>query len=60
MSNWGNHLANLEQEHSRLDKQIDSLEKTGVFSDEHLETLKKQRLLIKDQIAIIKNKHNIN
>ena len=60
MSNWGNHLANLEQEHGRLDKQIDSLEKTGVFSDEHLETLKKQRLLIKDQIAIIKNKHNIN
>lgn len=60
MSNWGNHLANLEQEHSRLDKQIDGLEKTGVYADDHLETLKKQRLLIKDQIAIIKNKHNIN
>jgi uncharacterized protein YdcH (DUF465 family) len=59
MSNWGNHLANLVEEHGRLDKQIDSLEKTGVFSDDRLETLKKQRLLIKDQIAIIKNKHNI-
>ena len=59
MSNWGNHLANLVEEHGRLDKQIDSLEKTGVFSDDRLETFKKQRLLIKDQIAIIKNKHNI-
>jgi uncharacterized protein YdcH (DUF465 family) len=59
MSNWGNHLANLVEEHGRLDKQIDSLEKTGVFSDDRLETLKKQRLLIKDQIAIIKNKQNI-
>ena len=59
MSNWGNHLANLVEEHARLDKQIDSLEKTGVFSDDRLETLKKQRLLIKDQIAIIKNKQNI-
>jgi uncharacterized protein YdcH (DUF465 family) len=58
MGNWGNHLHDLEQEHQRLDKQIDGMESTGVFEDAHLELLKKQRLLLKDQIAIIKNKHN--
>ena len=59
MGNWGNHLHDLEQEHQRLDKQIDGMESTGVFEDVYLELLKKQRLLLKDQIAIIKNKHNI-
>lgn len=59
MRNWGNHLQDLEQEHQRLDKQIDGMESTGVFEDTYLELLKKQRLLLKDQIAIIKNKHNI-
>jgi uncharacterized protein YdcH (DUF465 family) len=59
MGNWGNHLHDLEQEHQRLDKQIDGMESTGVFEDAYLELLKKQRLLLKDQIAIIKNKHNI-
>ena len=59
MGNWGNHLHDLEQEHQRLDKQIDGMESTGVFEDSYLELLKKQRLLLKDQIAIIKNKHNI-
>lgn len=58
MGNWGNHLHDLEQEHQRLDKQIDGMESTGVFEDAYLELLKKQRLLLKDQIAIIKNKHN--
>jgi uncharacterized protein YdcH (DUF465 family) len=59
MSNWGNHLHNLEQEHQNLNKQIDGLEKTGVYSDERLEILKKQRLHVKDQIAKIKQEHNI-
>ena len=59
MGNWGNHLTQLEEEHRRLDKQIDGLENTGVFADDHLEILKKQRLLLKDQIAKIKQQHNI-
>lgn len=59
MGNWVNHLTHLEEEHRCLDKQIDGLENTGVFADDHLEILKKQRLLLKDQIAIIKQQHNI-
>lgn len=59
MGNWGNHLHDLEQEHQRLDKQIDGMESTGVFEDAYLELLKKQRLLLKDQIAKLKQQHNI-
>jgi uncharacterized protein YdcH (DUF465 family) len=59
MSNWGNHLHNLEEEHQRLNKQIDGLEKTGVFGDGYLEDLKKQRLQIKDQIVKIRQQHNL-
>ena len=59
MSNWGNHLHNLEEEHHRLNKQIDGLEKTSVFGDGYLEDLKKQRLQIKDQIAKIRQQHNL-
>jgi uncharacterized protein YdcH (DUF465 family) len=47
-----------------LDKQIDTLEKTGLFEDLKLEDLKKQRLLLKDKIVILKHKQltheNIN
>lgn len=50
-----NHLRHLEQEHQRLDKQIDGMESTGVFEDGYLEILKKQRLLLKDKIATIKS-----
>ena len=50
-----NHLKHLLEEHQHLDKQIDGMESTGVFEDGHLEILKKQRLLLKDKIAIIKN-----
>ncbi len=44
-------IKHLEEAHCVLDKQIDTLEKTGKFTDEHLNTLKKQRLTYKDEIA---------
>ena len=39
-----------------LNKKIDNLERTGVFNDLELETLKKQRLHLKDEISIMKDK----
>jgi uncharacterized protein YdcH (DUF465 family) len=49
-----NHLKHLEDQHRDLNKQIDTLEKTGIFEDHNLEVLKKQRLHLKDEIAKIK------
>jgi uncharacterized protein YdcH (DUF465 family) len=49
-------IKHLEEAHRALDKQIDTLEKTGVFQDLTLEEMKKQRLHLKDNIAILKHK----
>jgi uncharacterized protein YdcH (DUF465 family) len=49
-------IKHLEEAHRALDKQIDTLEKTGLYEDLKLEQLKKQRLLFKDEIAILKRK----
>ena len=44
-------IKHLEKEHAKLDKQIDGMEKNGVFSDEHLVKLKKQRLHVKEDLV---------
>lgn len=49
-------LKHLEEAHRVLNKQIDTMEQTGIFEDLKLEELKKQRLLLKDKIAILKHK----
>ena len=49
-------IKHLEEAHRVLDKQVDTLEKNGLFEDLKLEKLKKQRLLLKDEIAILKRK----
>lgn len=53
---YNNRIAHLEEAHRVLDKKIDGLEKTGVFEDENLHELKKQRLFLKDEIANLKQK----
>lgn len=58
MSDWHNRLKHLEEAHHVLDKKINGLESTGVFDDTELETLKKQRLHLKDQIVKLKHDHN--
>lgn len=58
MSNWHTHLKHLEDQHRTLDKTIDGMEKTGRFIDEDLQYLKKKRLQLKDEIAILKRQHN--
>lgn len=42
--------------HETLDKKIDGMEKTGVFDDTQLHTLKKQRLQIRDQLAELRQR----
>jgi hypothetical protein len=49
-------IAHLEELHRVLNKKVDTLEKNGLYEDLKLEDLKKQRLHLKDQIAILKQK----
>lgn len=51
-------IRHLEQMHAVLDKQIDGMEKTGVFDDTQLHTLKKQRLQIRDQLAELRRRQH--
>lgn len=53
---YENRIAHLEEAHRSLDKQITTLEKSGLYEDLHLEELKKKRLLYKDEIATLKRK----
>ena len=59
MSNWEHRLKHLENDHAQINKRIDGMESTGVFEDVTLEVLKKQRLHLKDEIAKIKQQHNL-
>ena len=53
-------IKHLEEAHRALDKQVDTLERTGLFEDLKLEELKKQRLLLKDKLAILKHKQQLH
>jgi len=53
-------IKHLEDAHKSLDKQVDALERTGLFEDLKLEKLKKERLLLKDKIAILKHKQQLH
>jgi uncharacterized protein YdcH (DUF465 family) len=53
-------IKHLEEAHRALDKQVDTLEKNGLFEDLKLEELKKQRLHLKDEIVILKHKQLIH
>lgn len=53
---YENRIKHLEEMHRVLDKRIDTLEKNGLFEDLKLEELKKQRLLYKDEIAMLQAK----
>lgn len=57
---YENRIKHLEEAHRALDKQVDNLEKNGLFEDLKLEELKKQRLHLKDEIAILKRKQDIH
>jgi uncharacterized protein YdcH (DUF465 family) len=54
---YQNKIKHLEEAHRALNKQIDSMERTGIYDDLKIEELKKQRLHLKDEIVILKHKH---
>ena len=49
-------IKHLEELHRVLNKRIDGLESTGIFEDVTLEVLKKQRLHLRDELVILKQK----
>lgn len=53
---YENRIKHLEEAHHALDKKIKGLEATGVYEDEHLHELKKQKLKLKDDIENLKKK----
>ena len=53
---YKNRIAHLEEEHARLNKQVDNMERTGLYAEDDLHNLKKKRLKIKDEIAALTHK----
>lgn len=51
-------IQNLSHAHKHLDKVIDGKEKSGIYNDTEITTLKKQRLILKQQIEDLKGKEN--
>ena len=50
---YENRIKHLEEAHRVLDQKIDTLEKNGLFEDIKMQELKKQRLLFRDELAIL-------
>ena len=53
---YENKIKHLEEAHRVLDQKIDTLEKNGLFEDVKMQELKKQRLLFRDELAILRRK----
>lgn len=53
---YENRIRHLEMMHETLDKKIRGLESTGRFDDATMQTLKKQKLALKDQLADLRKK----
>ncbi len=53
---YENKIKHLEEAHRVLDQKIDTLEKNGLFEDIKMQELKKQRLLFRDELAILRRK----
>jgi uncharacterized protein YdcH (DUF465 family) len=53
---YENRIKHLEESHRVLEQKIDTLEKNGLFEDMKMQELKKQRLLLRDELAILRRK----
>ena len=51
-------IKTLEAAHQQLNKQIDGLEKTGVFDDVEIHDLKKKKLFVRDLIEELKRREH--
>ncbi len=53
---YENRIRHLEMMHETLDKKIRGLESTGRFDDATMQTLKKQKLSLKDQLSELRRR----
>lgn len=59
MSDYTKRLHWLKETHKFLNKQVDTMEKTGNFKDEELMEMKKKRLKMKDEIERIEKEQTV-
>ena len=57
MGDYTKRLQWLKETHKFLNKQVDTMEKSGNFKDEELSEMKKKRLTLKDQIESLEKEH---
>lgn len=55
---YDNRIRHLEMMHETLDKRIRGMESTGRFDDATMQTLKKQKLALKDQLADLRRRQH--
>ena len=55
--NVSDRIEYLKKQHVALDKKIDSIEKTGLYKDTVIGEMKKARLQLRDEIAILEQQH---
>lgn len=53
---YENRIRHLEMMHETLDKRIRGMESTGRFDDATMQTLKKQKLALKDQLSDLRRR----
>lgn len=51
-------IKTLEATHQQLNKQIDGLEKTGIFDDVEIQDLKKKKLFVRDLIEELQKREH--
>ena len=59
MGDYTKRLQWLKETHKFLNKQVDTMEKTGNFKDEEISEMKKKRLKLKDQIDSLEKEHAV-
>ena len=57
MGDYTQRLKWLKETHQYLNKKIDTMEKTGKFSDEQISEMKRDRLKMKDEIERLEKEH---
>ena len=57
MGDYTQRLKWLRETHQYLNKKIDTMEKTGKFSDEQISEMKRDRLKMKDEIERLEKEH---
>ena len=57
MGDYTQRLKWLKETHQYLNKKIDTMEKTGKFSDNEISEMKRDRLKMKDEIERIEKEH---